>query len=287
MLHRLCGPPSIPLSFNLAVVLPRWITYCVNSGTEGFSPPTPSNHRLQRGLPGYLILFATHAFAPQRQFPARLPPSLTVFLLISTHFTATPGILQSSLILQYYSITSLTKVELQSLTNDLQHRLRALYAQSLRTTLAPSVLPRLLARSQPGLLIQVPSIHTQLLIGIFFPVERTLRPEGLRHSRGVAASLLRALRKIPHCCLPQESGPCLSPSVAGHPLRPATHRRLGRPLPSQLANGTRVHLSASGLPNFSYINMHLYNLSGISSPFGKLFQSKRQVTHVLLTRAPV
>ena len=25
MLHRLCGPPSIPLSFNLAVVLPRRI----------------------------------------------------------------------------------------------------------------------------------------------------------------------------------------------------------------------------------------------------------------------
>jgi len=23
MLHRLCGPPSIPLSFNLAIVLPR------------------------------------------------------------------------------------------------------------------------------------------------------------------------------------------------------------------------------------------------------------------------
>ena len=23
MLHRLCGPPSIPLSFNLAAVLPR------------------------------------------------------------------------------------------------------------------------------------------------------------------------------------------------------------------------------------------------------------------------
>ncbi len=25
--------------------------------------PTPSAHRLQRGLPGYLILFAPHAFA--------------------------------------------------------------------------------------------------------------------------------------------------------------------------------------------------------------------------------
>src|SRR6476660_6506351 len=29
--------------------------------------PTPSMHRLRRGLPGYLILFAPHAFAPQRQ----------------------------------------------------------------------------------------------------------------------------------------------------------------------------------------------------------------------------
>ena len=29
--------------------------------------------------------------------------------------------------------------------------------------------------------------------------------------------------------------------MAGHPLRPATHRRLGGPLPHQLANGTRAH----------------------------------------------
>ena len=27
MLHRLCGPPSIPLSFTVAGVLPRWLTY--------------------------------------------------------------------------------------------------------------------------------------------------------------------------------------------------------------------------------------------------------------------
>ena len=30
--------------------------------------------------------------------------------------------------------------------------------------------------------------------------------------------------------------------MAGHPLRSATDRRLGRPLPCQLANQTRVHL---------------------------------------------
>ncbi len=35
MLHRLCGPPSIPSSFSLAAVLPRRRTYRVSSGTEG------------------------------------------------------------------------------------------------------------------------------------------------------------------------------------------------------------------------------------------------------------
>ncbi len=88
MLHRLCGPPSIPLSFSLATVLPRRGTYCVSSGTEAISAPTPSTHRLRRGLPGYLIPFAPHAVAPQRQCPSRMPPSPPTFFLISTHFTA-------------------------------------------------------------------------------------------------------------------------------------------------------------------------------------------------------
>ncbi len=39
MLHRLCGSPSIPLSFNLAVVLPRRDTYCVSCGTGGVDTP--------------------------------------------------------------------------------------------------------------------------------------------------------------------------------------------------------------------------------------------------------
>ena len=59
---------------------------------KGSIPPTPSIHRLRRGLPGYLILFAPHAFAPQRQLSSSRPPSPLVFLLISTHFTATLGI---------------------------------------------------------------------------------------------------------------------------------------------------------------------------------------------------
>ena len=67
MFLRLCGPPSIPLSFNLAVVLPRWITYRFRLATDYVSP-TASYHRLQCGLPGYLILFDPHTFVHQRQF---------------------------------------------------------------------------------------------------------------------------------------------------------------------------------------------------------------------------
>ena len=99
MLHRLCGSPSIPLSFILANVLPRWNTYCVCDGTGAYTAPTPSIHRLRRGLPGYLILFAPHAFEPQRQLPSSKPPSPLVFLLISTHFTATLGIPPASPVL--------------------------------------------------------------------------------------------------------------------------------------------------------------------------------------------
>ena len=129
MLHCLCGPPSIPLSFNLAIVLPRWITYCVNSGTEGVRPPTPSNHRLQHGLPGYLILFAPHAFVPQRQLKPSRPPSPPVFLPISTHFTATLGIPLSSPILKICSFKRSPEVKPLNYTPDLLSRLRTLYTQ--------------------------------------------------------------------------------------------------------------------------------------------------------------
>ena len=147
MLHRLCGPPSIPLSFNLAAVLPRRCAYRVSYDTETLWAPTSSAHRLRRGLPGYLILFAPHAFAPQRQIRARKPPSPLMFLRISTNFTSTLGIPLSSLVLKSTSIKRSSRVKPEAFTLDLINSLHALYAQSFRTTLAPSVLPRLLARS--------------------------------------------------------------------------------------------------------------------------------------------
>ena len=70
----------------------------------------------------------------------------------------------------------------------------------------------------------------------------------------MAGSGLPPLPNIPYCCLPQESGPCLSTSVGDRPLRSPTHRRLGGPSPRLLSNGTharpppRLRLAAREMP---------------------------------------
>src|SRR6476646_4616340 len=101
----------------------------LTAALQGSIPATPSIHRLRRGLPGYLILFAPHAFAPQRQYWPRSPPSPLVFLPISTNFTSTPGIPRPSSILELDSFGCTSLVEPRDFTSDLLSRLRALYAQ--------------------------------------------------------------------------------------------------------------------------------------------------------------
>ena len=71
---------------------------CFRSGTYRLSQ-TPSDHRLLRGLPGYLILFDTHAFVLQRLLRPGMLPSLSEFCVISMHFTATPRIPHTSSVL--------------------------------------------------------------------------------------------------------------------------------------------------------------------------------------------
>ena len=78
--------------------------------------------------------------------------------------------------------------------------------------------------------------------------------------------------------------------MAVHPLRPATDRCLGGPLPRQLANQTQTHRKAVA---YKYqpplINLPCGRLTtfGISSPFGLLSPSLRQVVYALLTRLPL
>ena len=62
--------------------------------------------------------------------------------------------------------------------------------------------------------------------------------------------------------------------MAGRPLRPATDRRLGRPLPHQLANRTRAHPIARGLavPRFPP-----WGVCGISPSFPGLSPTTGQI----------
>ena len=94
------------------------------------TPDTPSIHRLRRGLPGYLILFAPHAFAPQRQctvqraaFATGIPPDIYAFHRYTGNSTLPSG----TRALQFL-------VHFQGLSPGLSRqtyvtRLRALYAQ--------------------------------------------------------------------------------------------------------------------------------------------------------------
>ncbi len=88
--------------------------------------PTTSNHRLRRGLPGYLILFAPHAFVPQRQSQFSKLPSQLVFYVISKHFTATLHIPPTSTVFKKISINDSSTVELQDFITDLIFSLRTL-----------------------------------------------------------------------------------------------------------------------------------------------------------------
>src|SRR5436309_15045337 len=126
MLHRLCEPPSIPLSFSLATILPRRGTYHFCFDSEPMLSPLSSTHRLGLGLPGYLIPFATLAFAPQRQERSSRSLSPPAFLPISTHFTAPPEAPSAPNSLQAASIQGTFPVGPKDFTPDLAARLRAL-----------------------------------------------------------------------------------------------------------------------------------------------------------------
>ncbi len=90
---------------------------------------TSSVHRLQLGLPGYLIPFAPLAFVSQCQDKFREPPTPQVFLPISTHFTAPPGIPLSSTSLKPTSFKDNSEVEPRDFIFDLISHLHTLYAQ--------------------------------------------------------------------------------------------------------------------------------------------------------------
>ena len=120
----------------------------------------------------------------------------------------------------------------------------------------------LLLRKLSDFLCNPTSFNT---IALFFLEKRSLQTQVIHPSRGIAPSGFRPLRKIPHCCLPKESGPYLSPNVADRSLKPATDNGLGKPLTYQLANQTRAHSQAASL---SYFTSQLYkDLAVVSNSY--------------------
>ena len=169
---------------------------------KGSIPPTPSIHRLRPGLPGYLIPFAPLAFEPQRQIRSGKPLSPLVFFLISTHFTATPGIPLPSPALKEDSSRSVTGVS-PELSNLACPSACAPFTPNNSGQRSPPTYYRgcwhVVSR---GFLLRYHQALYLLNLMLFFPDDRTLRSEDLLHSRGIAPSGFRPLRKIPHCCLP-------------------------------------------------------------------------------------
>ncbi len=125
MFLRLCGPPSIPLSFTVAGVLPRWDAQCLRLAADLFRP-TAGIHRLPCGLPGYLILFDTRTFELQRQLRSSELPSQSEFFVISKHFTATPRIPPTLCVLKETSSRCSADVERLHFTTRLISGLRSL-----------------------------------------------------------------------------------------------------------------------------------------------------------------
>lgn len=112
------------------------------------------------------------------------------------------------------------------------YRLRTLKAQLLGVTLAPPVLPRLLARELAGAYLIYYITFFYLIFKICFvcienimisPNNRftVLHLQSLIFLWITGSYLLNRLSKIPHCCIQMEIGRCLSPHVAVQPLRPA------------------------------------------------------------------
>ena len=87
---------------------------------------TASIHRLPRGLPGYLILFDTHAFELQRQLRYSRLPSQSEFFVISKHLTATRRIPPTSCALKSHSSRCNAQVEPRHFTTRLTDGLRSL-----------------------------------------------------------------------------------------------------------------------------------------------------------------
>jgi hypothetical protein len=140
---------------------------------RGFEPQTTNTHRLQHGLPGYLILFAPRALVPQRQYHPRSSPSLLMFLRIFMDITPTLEIPRSPSVLKFNGFESKKKV-----TSSFHHQPNEPPTYSLRPVNPKNACPSRLTAAA-GTELAGASFPGNVF---FFPGERSLQPISLPSS---------------------------------------------------------------------------------------------------------
>src|SRR5699024_85774 len=127
------------------------------------------------------------------------------------HWCSSPSLRISPLLMEFHSPLLYSS---PSVSNDPPRLSRGLSHQTYKTACARFTLNNSGQRSPPtyyrgcwhvvsrGFLVKYRQGTALLEQYLFFPNNRVLRSENLHHSRGVAPSDFRPLRKIPYCCLP-------------------------------------------------------------------------------------
>ena len=161
---------------------------------KGSIPPTPSIHRLQRGLPGYLILFAPTL---SRLSVSLGPDSRLRHWCSSRSLRISPLHREFRYPLPHSSLAVFKAVPTLKM---------GLSLQTCQAAYAPFTPSHSGQRSLPTYYRGCWHVVSRsFLVGyrhLLVPHNRGLRSENLLPSRGVAGSGFRPLPNIPHCCLP-------------------------------------------------------------------------------------
>ncbi|KAG8473527.1 hypothetical protein CXB51_035663 [Gossypium anomalum] len=167
---------------------PGGILNALATALHGSIRTAPSIHCLRLGLLGYLIPFVPLAFVSQCQCRPNRVLSLLVFFPISMHFTALPEIPSAPTVLQLGSFHRLLKKP-------------------------PTDILRPIIPDNSGILCITVAAGTKLV--------DAYSPDTI-----IASSPGKEVHDPWAFYLHAEFGSCLSPSVANHPLGPATDHRL-------------------------------------------------------------
>ena len=194
MLHRLCGSPSIPLSFSLAAVLPRRFTYRICFGTDDllahtqWTSFTARTTRVSNPVCSPSFRTSASVFVQWATFVIGIPTHIYEFHL----YSCSSAHLSNTLVYQFQRQAHGWAVSFHPWL-DMPPRCPLCpiipdNARDIRITAAAGTY--LAVASSAG------------TVTSFFPAESTLQSENLLRAHRIAGSEFPPLSNIPHCCLP-------------------------------------------------------------------------------------